>query len=170
MSGFQSYFIIATACLCASWMSAQIPSTSGTTGKGTPLTAHARGPFEVKVIPQEDESSEALFGRVMLEKQFHGDLEATSKGEMLSAGTGSKGSSGAYVALERVTGTLQGRSGSFTLVHIGIMDHGVPQMTITVVPDSGTAQFEGMNGKMNIKIEEGGKHFYDLDYTLPSGR
>ena len=132
------------------------------------MTTHARGPFEVKVFPKEEKASEPLFGRMMLDKQFHGDLEATSKGEMLSAGTGGKGSSGAYVALERVTGNLQGRNGSFTLVHTGIMDHGVPQMTITVVPDSGTGQFEGMSGKMNINIEEGGKHFYDLEYTLPS--
>jgi len=100
-----------------------------------------------------------------IDKQFHGDLEATSKGEMLSAMTDTKGSAG-YVAIERVTGKLQGRSGSFVLQHTGTMTRGEPQLTITVVPDSGSGQLVGLTGKMTIKITDG-KHFYDFEYTLP---
>ena len=99
-----------------------------------------------------------------LDKQFHGDLDATSKGEMLAANTEVKGSAG-YVAMERVTGKLHGRSGTFVLQHSGTMNRGSPQLSVTVVPDSGTDQLEGLVGKMAIKIE-GGKHFYDFEYTL----
>ena len=99
-----------------------------------------------------------------LDKQFHGDLDATSKGEMLAAGTEVKGSAG-YVAMERVTGKLHGRSGTFVLQHSGTMNRGSPQLSVTVVPDSGTDQLEGLVGKMAIKIE-GGKHFYDFEYAL----
>jgi hypothetical protein len=101
-----------------------------------------------------------------IDKQFHGDLEATSKGQMLAAGSGGKGSSGGYVALEKVTGTLHGRSGAFVLQHSGTMTRGTPQLTITVVPDSGTDQLAGLAGKMNIIIADG-KHSYEFDYTLP---
>jgi hypothetical protein len=103
---------------------------------------------------------------MLLDKQFHGDLEATSKGTMLAAGTGAKGSSGGYVALEIVTGTLKGRTGAFILQHTGIMNRGVPSLTVTIVPDSGTGQLVGLAGKMTINIADG-KHFYDLEYTLP---
>lgn len=99
-----------------------------------------------------------------IDKQFHGDLEATSKGEMLTAGTSVKGSAG-YVAIERVSGTLGSRGGTFVLQHTGTMTRGAPQLTITVVPDSGTGQLVGLVGKMGIKIENG-KHFYDFEYTL----
>jgi hypothetical protein len=99
-----------------------------------------------------------------IDKQFHGDLEATSQGEMLMAGTEVKGSAG-YVAMERVTGTLHGRAGAFTLQHSGTMTRGVPQLSVTVVPDSGTGQLVGLAGKMAIKIADG-KHFYEFDYTL----
>ena len=99
-----------------------------------------------------------------LDKQFHGDLDATSKGEMLAANTEVKGSAG-YVAMERVTGKLHGRSGTFVLQHNGTMNRGSPQLSVTVVPDSGTDQLKGLVGKMAIKIE-GGKHFYDFEYTL----
>ena len=129
--------------------------------------AHARGPFEVKLTPQlfDDKTEEALLGRMSLDKQFHGDLEATSRGMMLSAGTSVKGSGG-YVAIERVTGTLRGHSGSFVLQHSGTMDRGAPHLTITVVPDSGTGQLAGLAGKMNVTITDG-KHSYDFEYTLP---
>ena len=100
-----------------------------------------------------------------IEKQIHGDLEATSKGQMLTAGTDVKGSAG-YVAIERVTGALQGRTGSFVLQHTGTMTRGAFQLTITVVPDSGTGQLAGLTGTMNIIIADG-KHSYDFDYTLP---
>ena len=125
----------------------------------------ASGTFEVKVSPQAvDDKTDASLGRMSLDKQFHGDLEATSKGEMLSATTSVKGSAG-YVAIERVSGKLHGRSGTFVLQHSGTMTRGEPQLTITVVPDSGTGQLTGLAGKMNINIVDG-KHFYDFEYTL----
>jgi predicted flavoprotein YhiN len=108
---------------------------------------------------------DATLGRMTIDKQFHADLEATSLGQMLTAGTDVKGSAG-YVAIERVTGTLHGRSGSFVLQHSGTMTRGALQLTITVVPDSGTAQLAGLTGKMAIKIADG-KHSYDFEYTLP---
>ncbi|MEO8026033.1 MAG: DUF3224 domain-containing protein [Bryobacteraceae bacterium] len=126
----------------------------------------ATGPFDVKLTPQQDESSESpALSRMTIDKQFHGDLEAVSKGQMLAAGTEVKGSAG-YVAIERVTGTLSGRSGSFVLQHNATMDRGAPSLNIIVVPDSGTGELQGITGKMNIIIE-GGKHSYEFDYTLP---
>lgn len=128
------------------------------------VTSHASGPFEVKVTPQASDGDESGLGRMSLDKQFHGDLEATSKGQMLAAMSPVQGSGG-YVAMERVTGTLKGRSGSFVLQHSGTMQRGVPQMTVTVVPDSGTGQLVGLAGTMTIKIADG-KHSYDFEYTL----
>ena len=122
---------------------------------------HASGTFEVKLTPQES----ANIGRMSIDKQFHGDLEATSKGEMLSAMTDVKGSAG-YVALERVTGTLHGRSGSFVLQHSGTMTRGEPQLSVTVVPDSGINELAGIAGALTIRIAEK-QHFYEFDYTLP---
>ncbi len=129
---------------------------------------HATGPFEVKITPQTlaDAPADSGLGRMALSKQFHGELEATSLGEMLTAMSTVQGS-GAYVAVERVTGKLGGRSGSFMLQHTGVMNRGVPQLTITIVPDSGTDELTGLSGKLDIRIEPGGKHFYDLDYELP---
>ena len=134
--------------------------------KEVPVSNHATGPFEVKVTPQDDKSGDAALGRMTIDKQYHGDLEAAGKGQMLTAGTGVKGS-GAYVAIERVTGTLRGRAGSFVLQHSGTMTQGVPHLTITVVPDSGTDQLTGIAGKMNINIADG-KHSYDFEYTIAS--
>jgi hypothetical protein len=131
------------------------------------MTNHASGTFEVKLSPQKPDnevSASANLGRLSIDKQFQGDLEATSKGEMLSAGTEVKGSAG-YVAIERVTGALHGRRGSFVLQHSGTMNRGVPHLSITVVPDSGTEQLRGISGSLAIKIESG-KHFYEFDYTL----
>ncbi|MBZ5682982.1 MAG: DUF3224 domain-containing protein [Acidobacteriia bacterium] len=129
------------------------------------MTNRAHGSFDVKLTPQSDDKSDPTFGRMTIDKQIHGELEATSKGQMLTAGTEVKGS-GVYVAVERVTGTLKGRSGGFTLHHTGIMTRGTPQLTITVVPDSGTGDLAGIAGTMTITITDG-KHFYDFDYTLP---
>jgi hypothetical protein len=132
------------------------------------MTNHAHGTFEVKLVPQKPDnevSASANLGRLSIDKRFQGDLEGTSKGEMLSAGTEVKGSAG-YVAIERVTGALDGRSGSFVLQHSGTMNRGVPQLSVTVVPDSGTEQLRGISGALAIKIE-GSKHFYEFDYTLP---
>jgi hypothetical protein len=130
------------------------------------MTTLASGTFEVKLtpLPMADKAEDAPLGRMSIDKQFHGDLEATSKGEMLTAGTAVKGSAG-YVAIERVSGTLQGRSGTFVLQHSGTMTRGAPQLTVTVVPDSGTGQLVGLAGKLAIKIADG-KHSYDLEYTL----
>ncbi len=128
--------------------------------------AHATGSFDVKLTPQSDDFLKGtLLGRMSIAKQFHGNLEGTSKGEMLTGGDVTKGSAG-YVAIEQVTGTLDGRSGSFILQHSGTMTRGAPQLSISVVPDSGTGQLAGLTGTMTIKITDG-KHFYDFAYTLP---
>jgi hypothetical protein len=148
---------------------AQITPTSSPSAKKEPVISfHAAGPFEVKIDPQapDEKAGGAAIGRMLIDKQFHGDLEATSKGTMLAAGTGAKGSSGGYVALEIVTGTLKGRSGTFVLQHSATMNRGVPNLSVTVVPDSGTGQLTGLAGKMNIIIADG-KHSYDFEYTLP---
>lgn len=143
---------------------AQTPSTAQ---KGATFTTHATGTFEVKLTPQaDDQAAAASLGRLTFDKQFHGDIEATSKGQMLAFGTGAKGSTGAYVAIEKVSGTLKGRSGTFVLQHSGTMTRGAIQLTITVVPDSATGQLAGLAGKMNIIITDG-KHSYEFDYTLP---
>ena len=106
-----------------------------------------------------------MLGRMSLDKTFSGDLQGTGKGEMLMAGTEIKGSAG-YVAIERVTGTLNGRTGTFVLQHTGTMNRGAPQLSVTVVPDSGTGQLSGLSGTLNIIIA-GGKHSYAFDYSLP---
>jgi hypothetical protein len=130
------------------------------------VSDHARGTFEVKITPQApDDPAEALLGRMSIEKQLHGDLEGTSKGQMLTGMTSVKGSAG-YVAIEKVTGKLHGRNGSFVLQHSGTMNRGVPQLLVTVVPDSGTDQLAGLTGTFTIIIE-GGKHSYDFEYSLP---
>lgn len=136
--------------------------------KEASVSNHASGPFDVKVIKQEDASGDTSLGRFVLDKQYHGELEATGKGQMLTASTEVKGS-GAYVAIERVTGTLKGREGTFALQHMGTMTQNVPQLTISIVPDSGTGQLKGISGKMNIVIAPDGKHSYELEYTLPNG-
>lgn len=130
------------------------------------LALQATGTFEVKLTPQPpgDLAQQANLGRLSIDKQFHGDLQATSQGEMLSAHTPTEGSAG-YVALERVTGILNGRSGSFVLQHNGLMARGTPRLTITVVPDSGTGQLAGLAGKMSITIADG-SHSYHFEYTL----
>ena len=146
---------------------AQTSTSAPSAQKEKVVTKHATGSFDVKTTPQTDDKSETPLGRFTLDKQYHGDLEATGTGEMLTAGSATKGS-GAYVAIEKVSGTLHGRTGTFILQHSGTMTQGVPQLTITVVPDSGTGQLAGIAGKMNIVIEKG-KHSYDFEYILPAG-
>ena len=125
----------------------------------------ATGTFEVRLDPQGDNGQEsAAIGRLIIDKQFRGDLEATSKGQMLSA-AGNVPESAGYVAIERVTGTLHSKSGSFVLQHNGTMNRGAPHLTISVVPDSGTGELEGLAGNMEILIDEGG-HSYSFTYTL----
>ncbi len=155
--------VLAALCLSLSFATAaftQNASQNSTPAqKGAALTAHATGTFEVKVAPPPGEkapdpnSGDSSLGRMTIDKQFHGDLEGTSKGQMLTAGTAS--------------GTLQGRSGTFVLQHSGTMTRGAFQLTITVVPDSGTGQLAGLSGTMNIIIADG-KHSYDFAYTLPA--
>ena len=158
-----SFLSLVCVAMAQSSSAAQAPNN-----KEAVVSGHAAGTFEVKVVPQtaDEQAQAAGIGRMALEKQWHGDLTGVSKGEMLSLGTGAKGTSGAYVALEQFTGTLAGRSGSFALQHHGTMTRGVPKLTIAVVPDSGTGQLVGLAGTMNITIAEG-KHSYDLEYTLP---
>jgi hypothetical protein len=131
------------------------------------MATHANGTFEVKLEPQTSDRAEGSgLGRMLISKQFHGDLEATSKGQMLSASTTVATSAG-YVAIERVTGTLHGRSGSFVLQHSGIITSTSRQLTVAVLPDSGSGQLTGLAGQMSIVIADG-KHGYDLEYTLPN--
>jgi hypothetical protein len=134
--------------------------------KRIPTMQHATGTFDVKVtpLPLNGPAEDSTLGRMSIEKQFHGDLEATGKGQMLTAGTVAKGSAG-YVAVERVTGTLHGRSGSFALQHSGTMNRGEPHLEVKVVPDSGTGQLVGLAGTLTIIIADG-KHSYDFAYTL----
>ena len=127
------------------------------------MTTHASGTFDVKMTPQAAEEGMAV-GRFSLDKQFHGDLEGTSKGEMLAISSSVPGSAG-YVAMEQVTGKLNGKSGTFALQHTGTMTRGAAQLSVTVVPDSGTGELVGLSGKLDIKITEG-KHFYEFDYTI----
>jgi len=134
------------------------------------MTTVARGDFDVKLKPltpyNQDES--AKFARMSLDKQYQGDLEAASRGEMLAAGTAgadAKGSGG-YVAIEHVTGTLNGRKGTFSLQHNATMTRGEPYLNIIVIPGSGTGELTGLAGKMNIIIK--GKHSYEFDYSLPA--
>jgi hypothetical protein len=150
-------------------MHAQTPSVSQKeTVMNNVANGHASGPFEVKVtpLPPDDKAQDATLGRLAIDKQYHGDLEGTGKGQMLTAGTAVKGSA-AYVAIERVSGTLRGRTGTFVLQHSGTMNGNALHLTITVVPDSGTEQLTGLTGTMNIIIASDGKHSYNFSYALP---
>ena len=121
----------------------------------------ATGTFDVKVVPL---AADGLLGRMSIDKQFQGDLAGSSSGEMLTAGTEVKGSAG-YVAIERVTGELHGRKGTFVLQHKGVMTRGSPDLTVIVVPDSGTDELQGLAGNLDIIIADG-KHSYEFEYTI----
>lgn len=124
----------------------------------------ATGTFEVKLSPQAPEATEPTIARMLINKQFDGDLKGSSQGQMLAVRTAVEGSAG-YVALERVTGSLAGRQGSFVLQHSSIMTRGVPQQQIRVVPDSGSEELTGLRGEMEIEIVAG-EHRYRFDYAL----
>jgi hypothetical protein len=128
----------------------------------------AIGSFEVSLEPlsNTEVSNDAHLGRLLLNKKFSGDLMASARGQMLSAGTATRGSA-AYVAIDQVTGTLEGRRGTFMLQHAGRMNRGVPSLSIMVVPDSGTDELEGLTGTLSINIVDG-KHFYDFLYSFPA--
>ncbi|KAA6459837.1 DUF3224 domain-containing protein [Acidobacteria bacterium AB60] len=125
---------------------------------------HAHGTFTVDVHPLEPAPPEGL-ARFTINKQLHGDLEATTQGEMLTGGDFKQGAAG-YVAIEKVTGTLNGKHGSFALQHFATMDATGSKMNVIVVPGSGTGDLKGITGTFTIKIDKG-QHSYDLDYTLP---
>ena len=125
----------------------------------------ASGTFSVTVSPQApDEGDTSGVGRLRLDKQFQGDLEATSKGQMLAISSAVEGSAG-YVAMEQVTGTLHGKTGGFALQHFGKMTRGVPELNVAVVPDTGTGELEGLTGRMKIIITEG-SHSYEFEYEF----
>ncbi len=130
------------------------------------MTEHISGTFDVTMGKEavHEAAEDSGIGRMSLDKQYHGDLDATGVGEMLAAMTGTPGSAG-YVAIEFVEGTLGGRSGSFFLQHAGTMNRGQPTLSVTVVPDSGTGELTGLSGRLNIRIVEG-KHLYDFDYSF----
>ncbi len=126
-----------------------------------------RGKFEVRINPLDThhQGTDGInLGRMSIDKSFSGELNATSKGEMLSATTSVKGSAG-YVAIEQVTGTLSGRRGSFVLQHFGTMDKGKDRLILEVLPDSGTDQLVGLTGNMAIIIEDT-QHYYEFEYLL----
>ena len=130
------------------------------------MSTRATGTFVVRLTPQppQGDPASATHGRLSIDKTFVGDLDATSQGEMLTAGTAVNGSAG-YVAIEKVTGTLHGKSGTFILQHSGTMNRGDAQLSVTVVPDSGTGDLAGLSGRMNIVIAAG-THSYEFDYSL----
>ena len=131
------------------------------------VSAIARGSFTVDLKPLAEPlaAGGVSLGRLSIDKRFEGDLEAVGAGEMLTALTPVEGSAG-YVAIERVTGILHGREGSFVFQHTGTMGEGVQQLSITVVPDSGTGELSGITGSFSLNIVEG-RHFYEFSYELP---
>lgn len=130
----------------------------------TTMTQHATGTFEVKLTPQDDKTRDASMGRMIFEKQWQGEMQGTSTGQMLTGGDVKTGSAG-YVAMEKFTGSVKGRKGTLIFQHSATMTGGTGDLTILVVPDSGTGELKGISGKLTIKIENG-KHFYDFEYTL----
>lgn len=122
------------------------------------------GPFEVKATmePPYDDTDGVSLGRMTFEKKFSGPLTATSTVQFLAARTPVENSAG-YVALERITGSIEGKSGSFVVVHMGLMNRGVDSLSINIVPDSGTGALEGLSGTMKVRVEPGGAHFYELE-------
>ena len=127
-------------------------------------TERATGTFDVRLVPLDPPTPDAPLARMSIDKQIHGELEATAVGQMLSTGTEVPGSA-AYVAMERVTGSLRGKRGSFAMLHAGTIDRGQPRLSVSVVPDSGTGELAGLSGTFSIRIE-GGQHFYEFDYAF----
>lgn len=160
ITGTASVGFVQAVCFSA-WMS----SIAFTQTNSVPT--HAKGTFDVKVTPMaSDDAAATAISRLSLDKQYHGDLDATARGQMLGAMSPVEGSGG-YVAIELVSGTLNGRKGTFLLQHIGSMRKNEYRITVTVVPDSGTGELAGLSGTMVIIIE-GTKHSYDFAYALGS--
>jgi hypothetical protein len=162
---------IAAACLITAFglaaFASKLPSAAASTETHM-IAKHAKGTFDVKVLPQTDDVDigDPSIGRFALDKQFHGDLEATGKGQMLGSRWDNGG--GGYVAIERVNGKLSGHAGSFSLQHSGTMHDGKSSMDVQIVPGSGSGELEGIAGRMTITVADG-KHSYDFNYTLPRG-
>jgi hypothetical protein len=136
--------------------------------KGEGTSERAAGSFDVKVTPQKPDTQiarAANIGRLTIDKRFHGDLEGTGKGEMLASQSDVPGSAG-YVAMERITGTLNGRSGGFILQHSATMTRGAPVSSIVVVPDSGTGELRGISGRMTVTVDAEGSHSYEFDFRF----
>ena len=153
---------LAAAILAATW-----PHSAAARGQDR-MTQSGNGTFEVELKPQSETGApdgNSNLGRMSLDKVFQGDLAGVAKGEMLTALTQTQGSAG-YVAIERFTGTLHGRMGSFVLQHSGSMNRGAQSLSITVVPDSGTGELAGIAGTFRLNIVDG-KHFYEIEYSLP---
>ena len=127
------------------------------------MPKHAKGPFDVEITPQES-APDAAVARMLLYKEFHGDLEAIAHGEMMAAGEPLTGA-GVYVAIDRVTGTLHGRSGSFLMAHRGVRNADGQELSIVIVPGSGTGQLTGITGTVGIEIA-GKEHFYSVEYEM----
>ena len=140
-------------------------------GKQKITTMIAKGTFEVKMTPQavEENVGDPSIGRLAVSKQFDGDLGGTSNGQMLGSQSEKVKGSGGYVAMERITGTLNGKKGSFILQHFGTMQGGNFDLNISVVPDSGSGELSGISGKMKIIID-GAKHSYEFEYSLPAAK
>ena len=149
-------------------LAAGLFAQSGSKGSVT-VVNHAKGAFDIKMTPTpaDDYADGKALGRVAADKQYHGDLEGSGKGQMLTA-TGEVKGSAVYVATERVSGKLGGRSGTFLLAHRGVMNRGAQQLEVDVVPDSGTGELQGIAGRLAINVTPDGKHVYDFEYTLPS--
>jgi len=130
----------------------------------TAMTNHATGTFEVKMTPQDDKNEDKALGRMTFEKQWQGEMQGASTGQMLTGGDVKTGSAG-YVAMERFTGSVKGRKGTLIFQHAATMTSGKGDLTITVVPSSGTDELKGLTGRLTIKIENG-KHFYDFEYSI----
>lgn len=155
---------LTTLALCAILLT--IPTTHGATIMPEPTTSTTiRGAFDVRMSPQPAEGDPGI-GRMLLDKRYHGALEGVGSGQMLAWRSPVQGSAG-YVAMERVSGTLEGRAGSFTLMHTGAMDRGTPDLRISVVPDSADGALAGLTGAMQIEIAPGGAHSYVFRYALP---
>jgi Protein of unknown function (DUF3224) len=144
---------------------AMLTPTALTQQKEIPMMHHARGTFTVNIQPLTPAPAEGL-SRFSIDKQIHGDLEGTTKGEMFSGGDPQQGAAG-YVAIEVVTGTLQGKHGSFALQQMATMDSNGSKISITIVPGSGTGELKGIAGTFTIQVAEG-RHSYELEYTLPA--
>ena len=159
--------VVATVAFCAA--TAPLHFATAAPARETRMTRTTTGPFDVKLLPQEDAADPSGIARLLLDKAFHGELEATSRGQMLGLRTANN-TSGGYVAMEKVTGTLAGRKGTFHLMHYGVGKRGTNTLTLDVVPDSGTDELEGLTGSMRIVIKEGGAHYYEFDYAFePKG-